>query len=305
MLINDQIEIFLEALLAERNLTPNTLVAYKHDLINFFEFMSVDKMEDIHEEHFKTYMQVLSKSRISNRSVARKLSSLKHLFRFAFRENWISKNPSSKIKQPKFVQNLPETLSIEQVDRLIESAKKAESVLAKNIRNTALIELLYATGIRVTELVSLPLNSVTGNSDLILVKGKGRKERLVPLSNSAKIAVKDWLSFRKEMKMSTNSKIFLFPARTKKGFLNREQFFCILKRVAKHAGLDNVKVSPHVIRHAFATHLLANGADLRVIQSLLGHSDISSTQIYTHVLEDQKKALVMNNHPLARNKNKI
>tara|TARA_X000001036_G_scaffold350481_1_gene331194 strand:- start:547 stop:1464 length:918 start_codon:yes stop_codon:yes gene_type:complete len=300
-----QIEVFLESLLAEKNFSPNTLSAYRHDLNHFLKSNVIKNLTDINEEKINQYVRKIKDSNISNRSMARKISSIKHFFKFSLSENWISTDPTYRIKQPKFVQNLPETLSIEQVNKLIISANNADQISLKNIRNVALIEILYATGLRVTELVSLPLESVTGNPEVILVKGKGRKERMVPLSKSSRVAIKNWLELRLKMKVSNKAKHYLFPSGSKTGFLNREQFFNIIKRIAKKAGLDHEKISPHVVRHAFATHLLANGADLRIIQSLLGHSDISSTQLYTHVLGNQKKSLVMNHHPLAKRKIKV
>ena len=146
----------------------------------------------------------------------------------------------------------------------------------------------------------MPLRSINENSEIILIKGKGKKERLVPISSSARNATINWLFFRDKMKTKEKSKKYLFPANSNLGHISRVQFFNILKKISKHAGLINKKISPHVIRHAFATHLLSNGADLRIIQSLLGHSDIATTQIYTHVLEEQKKSLVMNFHPFAK-----
>ena len=302
MLQKYQVEIFLESLLAEKNFSANSLVAYKQDLSDFFESTSSKLLIDINEEEINRYIRKTKESKISARSLARKISTLKHFFKFAVTENWISSNPGDRIRQPRFVQKLPETLSIEQVELLINSAKNTDVSLLKNVRNVALIEILYATGLRVTELVSLPLESVSGSPEVILVKGKGRKERIVPLSKTARAAIKQWLKLRQKMTLSTKSKLYLFPSKSKRGFLNREQFFNIIKRIARHAGLDHERISPHVLRHAFATHLLANGADMRVIQSLLGHSDISSTQIYTHVLNDQKKSLVMDHHPLVRKK---
>ncbi len=300
MLQQYQVEIFLESLLAEKNFSANTLVAYKRDLSDFFESTSSNLLIDINEEEINRYIKKTKESKISARSLARKISSIKHFFKFAVTENWISSNPGYRIRQPRFVQNLPETLSIDQVELLINSAKNTDVSSLKNIRNVALIEILYATGLRVTELVSLPLETVSGNPEVILVKGKGRKERMVPLTKTARTAIKQWLKLRYKMTVSTKSKPYLFPSKSKRGFLNREQFFNIIKRIAQHAGLDHEKISPHVLRHAFATHLLANGADMRIIQSLLGHSDISSTQIYTHVLKDQKRSLVMDHHPLVK-----
>ena len=303
MLQKYQVEIFLESLLAEKNFSANSLVAYKQDLSDFFASTSSKHLIDINEEEINQYIRKTKESKISARSLARKISTLKHFFKFAVTENWISSNPGYRIRQPRFVQKLPETLSIEQVELLINSAKNTDVSLLKNVRNVALIEILYATGLRVTELVSLPLESVSGSPEVILVKGKGRKERIVPLSKTARAAIKQWLKLRQKMTLSTKSKLYLFPSKSKRGFLNREQFFNIIKRIARHAGLDHERISPHVLRHAFATHLLANGADMRIIQSLLGHSDISSTQIYTHVLSDQKKSLVMDHHPLVKKNN--
>ena len=300
MLQKYQVEIFLESLLAEKNFSANSLIAYKRDLSDFFESTSSKLLIDINEEEINRYIRKTKESKISARSLARKISTLKHFFKFAVTENWISSNPGYRIRQPRFVQKLPETLSIEQVELLINSAKNTDVSPLKNVRNVALIEILYATGLRVTELVSLPLESVSGSPEVILVKGKGRKERIVPLSKTARAAIKEWLKLRQKMTLSTKSKPYLFPSKSKSGFLNREQFFNIIKRIARHAGLDHERISPHVLRHAFATHLLANGADMRIIQSLLGHSDISSTQIYTHVLSDQKKSLVMDHHPLVK-----
>ena len=300
MLQKYKVEIFLESLLAEKNFSANSLVAYKQDLSDFFASTSSKHLIDINEEEINQYIRKTKESKISARSLARKISTLKHFFKFAVTENWISSNPGYRIRQPRFVQKLPETLSIEQVELLINSAKNTDVSPLKNVRNVALIEILYATGLRVTELVSLPLESVSGSPEVILVKGKGRKERIVPLSKTARAAIKQWLKLRQKMTLSTKSKLYLFPSKSKRGFLNREQFFNIIKRIARHAGLDHERISPHVLRHAFATHLLANGADMRIIQSLLGHSDISSTQIYTHVLSDQKKSLVMDHHPLVK-----
>ena len=293
-------EIFLESLLAEKNFSVNTIIAYKRDLSDFFESISSKLLTDINEDEINLYIKKIKESRVSTRSLARKISAIKHFFKFAVTENWISSNPGYRIRQPRFVQSLPETLSIEQVDLLINSAKNTDNSPLKNVRNVALIEILYATGLRVTELVSLPLESVSGSPEVILVKGKGRKERMVPLSKTARAAIKQWLKLRHKMTLSTKSKPYLFPAKSKRGFFNREQFFIIIKRIARHAGLDHERISPHVLRHAFATHLLANGADMRIIQSLLGHSDISSTQIYTHVLREQKRSLVMDHHPLMK-----
>ena len=247
MVEGERLDIFLETLLAEKNFSMNTLNAYRRDLTHFINAMNLNKFEEVSEEKITEYLIVLRNKKISNRSLARKISSIKHFLRFSFNENWIPQDPSINIKSPKFSYNLPETLSLKQVNLLINSAKHVDKDLSKNIRNVALIELIYATGLRVTELVSLPLIAVIGNPEVILIKGKGRKERLVPLSKSAKLALRDWLLVRQKMKMNINSNNYLFPSKSKKGFLNREQFFSILKRLAIHAGHKNKKISPHVL----------------------------------------------------------
>ena len=204
MLQKHQVEIFLESLLAEKNFSANTVVAYKRDLSDFFESISSKLLTDINEDEINLYIKKIKDSKVSTRSLARKISTIKHFFKFAVTENWISSNPGYRIRQPRFVQSLPETLSIEQVDLLINSAKNTDNSPLKNVRNVALIEILYATGLRVTELVSLPLESVSGSPEVILVKGKGRKERMVPLSKTARAAIKQWLKLRHKMTLSTN-----------------------------------------------------------------------------------------------------
>ena len=301
MNIENKLNYFFETLLAEKNFSFNSIEAYRRDLFQLFKKNMQIDLDKINEEFIVNNLEMLRKLNTSNRSLARKISCYKHFFKFAHEENWIMKNPCLKLKPPKFLNKLPATLSIGEINLLLNSSKLADNKNLNNLRNNTLLELIYGTGLRVTELVSIPLNSINENSEIILIKGKGKKERLIPISKSAKTAIINWLKYRKKMKTSEHSKKYLFPANSKLGHLSRVQFFSILKKISIHAGITNKKISPHVIRHAFATHLLSNGADLRVIQSLLGHSDISSTQIYTHILNDQKKSLVMNFHPLAKN----
>ena len=300
MNINNKLDYFLESLIAEKNLSLNSIYAYKRDLVQLFQNKTNLELKEISEQSLIENLNSLRVRNTSSRSLARKISCYKHFFRFALDEKWIKENPCLKLKSPKYLTKLPETLSVDEINLLLNSSKIADNKKINNIRNNTLIELIYGTGLRVTELVSLPLNTIHENSEIILIKGKGNKERLVPVSSSAKEAISKWLIFRKKIKMTENSKKFLFPANSKMGHLSRVQFFNILRKISIHAGLSGKKISPHVIRHAFATHLLSNGADLRVIQSLLGHSDIATTQIYTHVLEDQKKSLVLDFHPLAK-----
>ena len=300
MNIYDQLDYFFESIIAEKNFSLNSINAYKNDLTQLFKNKKDFDLKVISEEYIIDNLNLLKKINISDRTIARKISCYKHFFKFAVEEKWIIKNPCIKLKSPKYVNKLPETLSIREINLLLNSAKIADRKIINNIRNNTLLELIYGTGLRVSELVSIPLNAINKNSELFLIRGKGNKERLVPISSSAKNAVNEWLKYRNKMIIKEKSKNFLFPANSKLGHLSRVQFFNILKKISNHAGLSSKKISPHIIRHAFATHLLSNGADLRVIQSLLGHSDIATTQIYTHVLDDKKKLLVLKNHPLAK-----
>ena len=300
MNINNQLDYFFESIIAEKNFSLNSINAYKNDLTQLFQNKKDFDLKVISEEYIIENLNLLKKINISDRTIARKISCYKHFFKFAVEEKWIIKNPCIKLKSPKYLNKLPETLSIKEINLLLNSSKIADSKMINNIRNNTLLELIYGTGLRVSELVTIPLNAINKNSELFLIKGKGNKERLVPISRSAIKAVNRWLKYRNKMIIKEKSKFFLFPANSKLGHLSRVQFFNILKKISNHAGLGSKKISPHIIRHAFATHLLSNGADLRVIQSLLGHSDIATTQIYTHVLDDKKKLLVLKNHPLAK-----
>tara|TARA_A100001234_G_scaffold201000_1_gene193386 strand:+ start:196 stop:1104 length:909 start_codon:yes stop_codon:yes gene_type:complete len=300
MNIYNKLDYFFEYLISEKNFSLNSVDAYKRDLMQLFNNDINIDLALITENYVVNTVNSLKELQTSNRSIARKISCYKNFFKFALEENWINNNPCLKLKTPKYVNKLPETLSINDINLLLNSSKTADSKEINNIRNNTLLELIYGTGLRVSELVSMPLSAINDNSEIILIKGKGKKERLVPISSSAKNAAIKWLFLRNKMKTKENSKKYLFPANSNLGHISRVQFFNILKKISRHAGLINKKISPHVIRHAFATHLLSNGADLRIIQSLLGHSDIATTQIYTHVLEEQKKSLVMNFHPFAK-----
>ena len=300
MKICDKLDYFFETLISEKNFSLNSVDAYRRDLMQLFNNDLNFDLTVINENYVINYLNSLQELQTSNRSIARKISCYKNFFKFALEENWINNNPCMKLKTPKYVNKLPEILSINDINLLLQSSKIADNKDINNIRNNTLLELIYGTGLRVSELVSMPLFAINENSEIILIKGKGKKERLVPISSSAKEATINWLFFRNKMKTKENSKKYLFPANSSLGHISRVQFFNILKKISRHAGLVNKKISPHVIRHAFATHLLSNGADLRIIQSLLGHSDIATTQIYTHVLDEQKKSLVMNFHPFAK-----
>ncbi len=299
------ISTFLQAQAAEHNAARNTQEAYGRDLLAFAEFLAPRDLAQATRADVETYLVHCAAEGLSQSTRARRLSSIRQLYRFAFEEGWRSDNPALQIKGPGASQHLPKSLSKDDVLRLLSAASATGRTARERQRNALLMELLYATGLRVSELVTLPLSSVRGAPRMILVRGKGDKDRMAPLSDPARAAITAWLRLRdadEDLARTTGKPAnrYLFPGSGAEGHLTRQQFFGLIKAMALTAGLDPAHVSPHVLRHAFATHLLAGGADLRVIQTLLGHADLSSTEIYTHVLEDHLKDLVLNHHPLAK-----
>lgn len=303
------ISTFLQAQAAELGAATNTLLAYGRDLKDFAAWLEHRKtsFEQADRDRIEAYLIDCDAQGLSRATRARRLSAIKQLYRFAFEEGWREANPAIQIKGPGRKKQLPKTLDVPEVDRLLEAARQTGRSPADRIRNTCLMELLYATGMRVTELVSLPVSSARGDPRMLLVLGKGGKERMVPLSPPARDALAVWLEERDKAedvsveKGGTRSK-FLFPSRGKSGHLTRHRFFLLVKELAVQGGVSPEKVTPHTLRHAFATHLLANGADLRSIQTLLGHADIATTEIYTHVLDERLSELVLEHHPLAKDK---
>ncbi|AWD20471.1 site-specific tyrosine recombinase XerD [Fuscovulum blasticum] len=301
------ISTFLDAIAAEQDAARNTRLAYGRDLKDFADWCSGHghDLATLDRETVESYLVYCDAQGLSQATRARRLSSVRQLFRFAFDEGWRSDNPALRIGGPGKAQRLPQTLDQAEVGRLLDAARAHGRTAADRLRNTALMELLYATGLRVTELVSLPQAAVRGDPRMILVRGKGGKERMVPLSSQARTAIADWLAhldaeaeaLRKAGKPVPKH---LFPGPGADGHLTRQNCFALLKAMAVRAGVSPAKVTPHVLRHAFATHLLAGGADLRVIQTLLGHADVATTEIYTHVLDDHLKDLVLTRHPLAK-----
>ena len=291
---------------SERNFSANSLNAYRSDLIKFELFqlsynIAIEKSTRLQIENFLKREFDLG---LTTNSRAIRLSSIKQFFKFLFNEGVVSSNPTDKIKSVTSKQSLPTLLSIHEVDILLKTASSFGKNAYSKAMNAALFELLYSTGMRVSELLSLPVSSLKGDPEMILIKGKGEYERLVPVSLKARQSVDEWFIERNKSPKNKTSK-FLFPSKSKQGFLNREIFFKLVKQVASHSNLNPKQISPHTIRHAFASHLLANGADLRVIQTLLGHADISTTEIYTHVMDEKLKKLVLNHHPLSKKMNKI
>ncbi|MGP3696462.1 site-specific tyrosine recombinase XerD [Rhodobacter sp. NSM] len=301
------ISAFLEAQAAELDAARNTRLAYGRDLKDFADWLARRSQDftSADRDTVEAYLGFCEAQGLSTATRARRLSAIRQLYRFAHEEGWRSDNPAIRITGPGKSKRLPKTLEVEEVDRLLEAARDKGRRAADQIRNRCLLELLYATGMRVSEMVGLPVAAARGNPQMILVRGKGGKERMVPLSPPAREALSDWLRARDEaealaQKAGRTASRFLFPGSGAAGHLRREYFYVLVKQIAVLAGVDPSKVTPHTLRHAFATHLLAGGADLRVIQTLLGHADLSTTEIYTHVLDEHLKDLVLKHHPLAR-----
>jgi integrase/recombinase XerD len=301
------IELFLDMLAAERGGAQNTLAAYRRDLADLAAELTAKgcTIAKASTEDLRRYIGSLDRRGFAASSLARKLSAIRQLYRFLLAERRRRDDPSAVIEGPRRARPLPKMLSIAQVDRLLAHARAGmqRSDLPplerlRAARLVCLLEVLYATGLRVSELVALPSSATERHARMLIVRGKGGKERLVPLNDAAKAAMRDYLGMLAATSTRARSK-WLFPSFGESGHLTRQHFARELKALATGAGLRAEQLSPHVLRHAFASHLLHNGADLRVVQTLLGHADISTTQIYTHVLEERLKSLVRDLHPLA------
>ncbi|WP_297322422.1 site-specific tyrosine recombinase XerD [uncultured Bartonella sp.] len=300
------IDNFLEMMSAERGCSKNTLEAYRRDLL-----WAQKELSFLRTTFFATDSKQLTKILSSMQgqgfaatSQARRLSTLRQFFQFLYAEGFRQDDPSGNIDTPRKKVNLPKIINEKQVTRLLEIAEEnaercdlSPAEQKKNLRLHTIIELLYATGLRISELVSLPVRIARGNPNFLLVRGKGAKERMVPLSGKAREALAKWLKLRD--KTVDGASPYLFPAHADQGYIARQVVARELKLLAIAAGISAHNISPHVIRHAFASHLLQHGADLRVVQQLLGHANISTTQIYTHVLEEKLQSLVNEHHPLA------
>jgi integrase/recombinase XerD len=292
-------EAFIEMLAAERGASKNTEAAYRADLKGLEGFLARRKQKPVTADAaaLRAYLKSLDYLGMTPRTVARRLSVIRQFFRFLLAERLRADDPASTLDSPKLGRPLPKVLSRQEVDRLIEASRAKDE--SDGGRMATLLEILYATGLRVSELVTLPLAAVERDPTVLVVRGKGNKERLVPLSDPARTAIASWLHVRAAV-LGEESSRFLFPSRGHAGHLTRQRFAQLLKEAALAAGIDPARVSPHVLRHAFASHLLEGGADLRSVQLMLGHADIATTQIYTHVLDEKLRALVQDKHPLAR-----
>lgn len=293
-------EAFIEMLAAERGAALNTQQSYTRDLIQFQGWLNTIGTTPLKadEAAVRSYLAAQARAQVAPATAARRLSCLRQFYRFLFSEGVRADDPTARLDSPRKARSLPKILSEADVERLLSAAHAMAGPEGRRL--AALIELLYATGLRVSELVSLPLGAVREGTDAILVRGKGGKERLVPLNDAARAALAAYLPLRAVFMNGEMPSRWLFPSRGDSGYLTRQRFAQLLKEVAVAAGIPRHKISPHVLRHAFASHLLAHGADLRSVQQMLGHADISTTQIYTHVLEERLKSLVANHHPLAR-----
>jgi integrase/recombinase XerD len=292
--VDRHVEAFLEMLAAERGSARNTLLAYQADLDDFAAFAAArgQSPAGCDASLLHAYMAGLQRSGLAARTASRRLSALRQFHRFLLREGVRGDDPTTLLDAPRLPRTLPKYLSEQEVEALLDAAKRLPGHRGAVTR--AALEILYATGLRVSELLALPRRALAGDAAVLLIRGKGGKERIVPLSDAAKEAAAALVA------QQDKGARHLFPGRDLRRALTRQAFFLLLKRVALEAGLDPARVSPHVLRHSFASHLLAHGADLRSLQLLLGHADIATTQIYTHVLAERLQRLVEAHHPLAR-----
>lgn len=287
------IDIFLESLSAEKGRGLKTLESYGRDLRQASD--AIGDLINASSKNLQDFLAGLSKQGITSSSLARKTSALRGFYKFLMLEKIISQNPAMDLDLPKRQNKIPSVLSREEIDLLISSAGDIKN----SIRLRAMIETMYASGLRVSELCELPISAVLG--DKLLIHGKGNKERIVPIHAEAQDALQKYMEIREHFMTNTIGEKFIFPSTGKSGHITRDAFFKLIKKCAVLSGIDPSHVSPHKLRHSFASHLLAGGANLRAIQVMLGHEDISTTQIYTHVLPDKLKNEVFNHHPLARN----
>lgn len=312
--LHPSVDAFLDMLTTERGAALNTRQAYWRDLADVSLYLRKERSTDVDKaktEDLKAYLKNLSekthtkgsnKAKIAVRTVARRLSALRQFYRFIVSEGLRDDDPTTTIESPKQGRTLPKTLSEAEVNQLITTA--AEPGTPESVRLVCLLEMLYATGLRVSELVGLPMSAISEDNQFITVAGKAGRERMVPLSDPAQQALSEYLDIRKRFigsENQANQEQWVFPSRTSdSGHLTRQRFAQLLKDLARAAEVDEDRVSPHILRHAFATHLLSRGADLRSVQKMLGHADIATTQIYTHIVGDNLKKTVDEKHPLSK-----
>jgi integrase/recombinase XerD len=290
------LEQFFEMLLAERGVAKNTIEAYRRDLVAVAEYLRPQALDTITSVGLTDYLSSIAEEGMSPRTSSRRLSALRQYFGFLVQEGIRTDNPTIKIDRPKLGRPLPKYLTEFEVEALLTAARLQRGRHGRRL--TLIVELLYATGLRISELVTLPASAAKAQ-DALIIYGKGGKERLVPLGRQAISAMQSYEKDRNSFHMGQGDSPWLFPSRGKGGHISRRRVGQMLDELAVEAGIEVQKVSPHVLRHAFATHLLHNGADLRTVQELLGHEDLSTTEIYTHILDERMKSLVLQKHPLA------
>lgn len=293
------IAAFMETITAERGAAKNTIAAYTRDLEDCGEFLDSCRrtFENAEIPDLRAYLAFLAQNGMSVKTQARRLSALREFYKYLYTEKIRADNPTDALDSPRIGRSLPKYLSEEEINRLFDAVSNIKP--EKAVRMKALLEILYASGLRVSELVSLPVSTANVRENFLIVRGKGSKDRMVPLTDAAKQALRDWIPEREKTLPKGRESRWLFPSRSKTGHLTREGFFEELKTLAVAAGIPAARVSPHVIRHSFASHLIAHDADLRTVQQMLGHANIATTQIYTHILDDRLKNTVEKNHPLA------
>ncbi|MFW2391446.1 MAG: site-specific tyrosine recombinase XerD [Methyloceanibacter sp.] len=303
---SSELALFLDMLMAERGAASHTIDAYARDISDFLAFLAAKKVgaKKASADHVRAYLESLSDRGLASTSRARKLSAIRQFFRFLLGEGLRVDDPTSAVDSPKLGRPLPKVLSLAEVETLIDTAKQSCAISTQGapwtraLRLYALLETLYASGMRVSELIALPRNVLAADDRVLTIKGKGGRERLVPLNEAAREALAAHRAALGEAGLDAS--LWLFPTGDGGQHITRQRFGQELKALALKAGLDPARVSPHVLRHAFASHLLERGADLRTVQQLLGHADISTTQIYTHVIEERLRRLVEQHHPLAQ-----
>ena len=305
---SSELALFLDMLSAERGAAAHTIEAYTRDLSEFLAFLAAKgkHAENATADHLRAFLAGLARKGLAPTSRARKLSAIRQFCRFMLAEGMRADDPCSAIDSPRLGRPLPKILSLAEVETLLETAKRSSETAAEGtarrraLRLYAALETLYATGLRVSELIALPRNVLIADDRVLTIKGKGGRERLVPLNDAARAALAAHLAaVRDDEANGRGASEWLFPS-SGGGHLTRQRFGQELKALALASGIDPARVSPHVLRHAFASHLLERGADLRTVQQLLGHADISTTQIYTHVIEERLRRLVEEHHPLAQ-----
>jgi len=301
MIENNYISNFIEMIVIERGLAKNTATSYKNDLDQLNEFCKKKNLNivKLDEKKLEDYLSKFINQGFEKTSLARKISTYTQFFDFLIEEKLIANNPIKNIKQPKLDSKLPFIISVEDIQSLINNSKQDKSNFG--IRLNCMIEIMYASGIRVSELVTMTLASLYQDKNFIIITGKGNKERLIPISKDTQDTINNYLKIRKFFFNKNKEVKWLFPSKQSKvGHITRQRFSQLLSLLSDKAGLKIKKISPHKLRHAFASHLLANGADLRSLQQMLGHEDISTTQIYTHILDERLKQIVKDKHPLSK-----